>query len=140
VKPSYVLDTSAIFAFIEDEPGSETVESLLNQAEAGEINVYLSFMTFMEVYYISLQEQGEVTADQRLRKLYELPAMRIESDAELSKLAGQIKAMHRMSIADAWIAALAKAKQAILVHKDPEFESIEREIEVLKLPYKNLST
>ena len=140
MKPSYVLDTSAIFAFIEDEPGSETVESLLNQAEAGEINVYLSFMTFMEVYYISLQEQGEVTADQRLRKLYELPAMRIESDAELSKLAGQIKAMHRMSIADAWIAALAKAKQAILVHKDPEFESIEREIEVLKLPYKNLST
>jgi len=41
-----------------------------------------------------------------------------------------------MSMADAWITALAKIKKAILVHKDPEFESIEKEIEVLKLPYK----
>ncbi len=41
-----------------------------------------------------------------------------------------------MSVADAWIAALAQERQAILVHKDPEFEQVEAMIKVLKLPYK----
>ena len=41
-----------------------------------------------------------------------------------------------MSVADAWIAALAQEKGATLVHKDPEFEQIEDALEVLKRPYK----
>jgi predicted nucleic acid-binding protein len=39
-------------------------------------------------------------------------------------------------VADAWIAALAQARNATLVHKDPEFEQVEATIKVLKLPYK----
>jgi len=38
----------------------------------------------------------------------------------LSILAGRLKADHRLSVADAWIAALAKERDATLVHKDPE--------------------
>ena len=51
-------------------------------------------------------------------------------------LASQFKANYHLSVADAWIAALAKEQNAILVHKDPEFEQIETEINVLKLSYK----
>ena len=43
---------------------------------------------------------------------------------------------YRISVADAWIAALAKDRNATLVHKDPEFEQVEAEVQVLKLPYK----
>ena len=39
-------------------------------------------------------------------------------------------------MADAWIAALAKERGAMLVHKDPEFDQIEGVVEVLELPYK----
>jgi len=42
----------------------------------------------------------------------------------------------RMSFADAWIAALAKHHEAILVHKDPEFESVSQAIRLQALPYK----
>lgn len=136
MKNKYVLDTSAVLTFFEDEPGSEVVEGLFGKAEQNEITIYLSFMTFTEVYYISFQEQGNDIAEQRLKQLNMLPAIRIDSDYESSHTAGKIKALHRLSIADAWISALAKIKQSILVHKDPEFESIEQEIEVLKLPYK----
>jgi len=48
----------------------------------------------------------------------------------------ELKAAYRLSVADAWIAALAKERGATLVHKDPEFEQVEAVLEVLKLPYK----
>jgi len=53
-----VLDTSALFTLIEDEAGAEQVQDLLEQAKRGEVQVLISFMSFMEVYYISLQERG----------------------------------------------------------------------------------
>ncbi len=51
MKNKYVLDTSAVLTFFEDEPGSNIVESLFEKAEQNEITIYLSFMTFCEIYY-----------------------------------------------------------------------------------------
>ncbi|VEN75287.1 Ribonuclease VapC [Candidatus Desulfarcum epimagneticum] len=137
MKNKYVLDTSAIFTFLEDEPGADDVESLLDKAEEGGAVIFLSFMTFAEVYYISFRKRGKDVAERRVQELFMMPVIRVDSNAESSYVAGRIKASRRMSMADAWIAALAKIKKAALVHKDPEFESIENEVEVLKLPYKN---
>ena len=50
----YVLDTSAWLTLIEDEAGADSVEELIAQARAGEIVVLVSFMSFMEVYYITI--------------------------------------------------------------------------------------
>jgi len=55
----------------------------------------------------------------------------------LGILAAEIKAFHKLSVADAWIAALAKERCAILVHKDPEYEQLENYVRTLKLPYKS---
>ena len=60
----------------------------------------------------------------------------MESNTALGLMGGAFKANHHLSVADAWIAALAKERNAILVHKDPEFDQIEAMINVLKLPYK----
>jgi uncharacterized protein with PIN domain len=49
----YVLDTSAWFTLIEDEAGVGRVQELLEQARAGTITVFVSFMSFMQVYYIA---------------------------------------------------------------------------------------
>ena len=40
------------------------------------------------------------------------------------KRAAAIKANNRLSLADAWIAASAELSGGILIHKDPEFESL----------------
>ena len=132
----YVLDTSAWLTLIEDEAGADRIEALLNQARAGEIIVLVSFMSFMEVYYITMQERDQNEAQARVDLMAALPVLRVNSTAALGLLAGELKAKHRMSVADAWIAALAQARNATLVHKDPEFGQVEATIKVLKLPYK----
>ena len=133
---TYVLDSSALLAFIEEEQGADIVQNLLERGEAEEITLLVSFMSFMEVCYISLQERDESEAQERLRLMGALPILRVESTEALGVVASQLKVSYRISVADAWIAALARDRNAILVHKDPEFEQVEMEIKVLKLPYK----
>lgn len=134
--PRYVLDTSAVLTLIEDEAGTDQVQTLLEQAKRGEVSLLVSFISFMEVYYITLQERGQEEAHERVQLMAALPVLRVESTETLAELAGQLKAAHRLSVADAWIAALAQERDATLVHKDPEFEQIEATVKVLKLPYK----
>ena len=132
----YVFDTSAWLSLIEDEAGADVVQRLLEKAKAGEVVVLVSFMSFMEVDYITLQERDRSEAQERVNLMAALPVLRVESTRVLGVLAAEIKATHGLSVADAWIAALSKERGATLVHKDPEFEQLQGEIEVLKLPYK----
>jgi len=134
--PRYVLDTSALLTLIEDEARADHVQALLEQAKRGEVDLLISFISFMEVYYISLQEPGQEEAHERMQLMAALPMLRVESTETLAVLAGQLKAAHRLSVADAWIAALAQERDATLVHKDPEFEQLEATLKILKLPYK----
>ena len=132
----YVLDTSAFLTLIEDEDGADTVEMLLHRAKRGEITIFASFVTFMEVFYITLQERDPQEARARRDLMAQLAVERIESSPELGLIAGELKAAHRISFADAWIAATAKFQHATLVHKDPEFEQVQDEVTLLPLPYK----
>lgn len=50
--------------------------------------------------------------------------------------AARFKAHFHLSLADAPIAAFARQQQAILVHKDPEFEVLAKELTQEILPYK----
>ena len=132
----YVLDTSAWLTLIEDEPGADTVQSLLEAAQAGGAILLTSFMSYMEVYYITRQERGVEEAQTRIDLMTALPVLRIESSARLSVRAAEIKATRRVSVADAWIAALAGEHEATLVHKDPEFDLVAELVQTLALPYK----
>jgi predicted nucleic acid-binding protein len=135
----YVLDTSAWLTFIEDEAGADRVQELLERAQAGEIVILVSFMSYMEVHYITLQEHDESEARTRLDLMAALPGLRVDSTVALGLLAGELKARHRLSVADAWIAALARERDAMLVHKDPEFEQIGAMLKMMTLPYKTIS-
>ena len=138
MRDNFVLDTSAIITFFENKDGADIVEALLEKADAGEANIFLSFVTFTEIYYITIQKKGKEQALERIDSLETLPIKRVESNAEIGKIAGEFKAAYRLSFADAWIAALAKNENATLVHKDPEFEPLESQINVLRLPYKTV--
>jgi len=91
----------------------------------------------MEVFYITLQERELEEAQTRLHLMNSLPITRVESTVSMTIAAARLKAKHRISVADAWIAALAQERGATLVHKDPEFEQLEGEIKILQLPYKD---
>jgi predicted nucleic acid-binding protein len=65
-----------------------------------------------------------------------LPIEQQPVNPNMAKLIGDIKANNSMSFADSCIAGLTKKHNAILVHKDPEFEQIQAEIKLHTLPYK----
>jgi len=108
----------------EDEAGADTVQDLLDRANKSEILVFVSFVTFTEIFYITLREKGEEEAQKRIKLMDALATTRIESSKELSLIAGRLKAAYRLSFADAWIAATAMFYDDILVHKDPDFEPV----------------
>ena len=133
---SYVLDTSAIFTFTKAEEGSDVVEDILKMAKKGKDSVYLSFVSFMELYYVTWQEKSEDADRELIILVKSLPVHRVDSNERLTLSAGRLKANHRLSVADAFIAATAIEKGAVLVHKDPELEVISKYTETIELPYK----
>jgi uncharacterized protein len=128
----FVLDTSAVLTLIEDEAGADRVENLLRHE-----HVLMPFLVGLEVYYITAQEVGAEEAERRLNLLRESRAVWLDrvSHAVLV-VAGTLKARHRISLADAIIAAFAADAGATLVHKDPEYESLVGEVRQEHLPYK----
>lgn len=100
----YLLDTSALLAFMEDGEGADEVERILR---AGRI--ILPFVVLLEVYYITFRERGEEVADKSYALLKSLDAEFIwEMNEPLLFNAGRFKGMYRLSLADAIIAAFAK--------------------------------
>lgn len=132
----YLLDTSAIFAFTDNEPGAEEIESLLKQAKLKKTRLSISLMSIMELYYITCQEKGESDATKLILLVRGLPLNELPLSEDLTIPAAQLKSRFKISVADAWIAATAKAHNFALVHKDPELESLKEEIEMYLLEYK----
>ncbi len=132
----YILDTSALFTYLEDEEGADYIDNILEMAENGEIVIYISFISLTEVYYITLQEKDAGEALNRINLIRSLALSVTESYESLNIRAGELKSKHRISLADAFIAALTFEYDGILVHKDPEFESLSYLIKQHRLPYK----
>jgi predicted nucleic acid-binding protein len=133
VAEALLLDTSAIMAFIEDEPGADQVQTALLDAEAGGFLLHCCFVTLTEVEYVTRQERGEMVAEQRILDLRKLPIHWTHSDDALCSAAAKLKAAHRISFADAFVAAAAFRFDATLVHKDPEFLSMAPKLKQLAL-------
>ena len=130
------MDTLALLAYIEDENGAEYAEDLLIRAERNEITIYIAFVSLTEVMYIPLQEKDENTAQARVDLIKSLSCIVEESSESLNFTAARLKAKNHISLADAYIAALCRERNGILVHKDPEFEKLLPAINQHKLPYK----
>jgi len=131
----FLLDTSALFTFIEDEDGADRVEQALNQ-----VTTLVPWTVLMETYYITLREEGQAEADRRIA-LIRTMKVRILWDMDESMLltAAKLKAEYHISLADAIIAAYAIRYNAVLIHKDPEFEALTGLLRMEALPYKSAS-
>ncbi len=126
----YLLDSSAILTLMKDEPGADEVEEILRKA-----TVIVPAVVLLEVYFASIQRRTLEIAQKRYAPLKSLPT---EIVSELSEpvllIAGAYKATFKISLADAMIAAYASYHEAILAHKDPEYEALTM-IRQIRLPY-----
>ncbi len=130
----YVLDSFAVIAFFEDEPGAELVEEVLRALIFEQARGWMSVVNWGEVYYSTYREQGQDAARKVLQQLDSYPIEIVVADKELTKDAAGLKGRHRIAYADCFAAALARKKKAILVTGDPEFRMFQDEVEILWLP------
>ena len=133
--PAYALDAFAVLALLFDEPGAATVEELLTRAQAGEVDVHLSVVNLAEVLYRLERELGEAETEIAYARLTrELPISLVDADLDLSVRAARLKAVHPLSLADGYAAALAQRLDATLVTGDPDLHRVEDRIAIEWLP------
>ncbi|MFA6543383.1 MAG: PIN domain-containing protein, partial [Limisphaerales bacterium] len=107
-------------------------ERLIESASTSGKPLLLSAVNWAEIYYSMERAGGRQAADEAVADLATLPidVVGVGDDLKLARLAAQFKARFKMSLADAFAAALAKEKKAELVTGDPEFKALEKEIKI----------
>jgi ribonuclease VapC len=123
-----ILDTYALIAFFEDEPGADFVRDLLLEAEAGNIKLEMSVVNLGEVWYSVAREVSPQQADSIVQEIRGMSIEILDADWELTQQAAIYKSRGGISYADCYAAALAKLRKADLVTGDPEFEKLKDEV------------
>lgn len=128
-----VLDSYALLALLRDEEGGEAVARLLERAGEMDQPLQMTEANYAEVQYIIRRKDGDAAWEAVARELSAAPIEFHGIDRRLADGAAHFKSQYRMSLADAFAAALAKERKAPLVSGDPEFRLLEKEIKILWL-------
>jgi predicted nucleic acid-binding protein len=128
---NYVLDACAVIAFLDGEQGDDTVQDLLERAEAKEITVYIHTVNLLEVYYDRLYRTPDL-ADEILDTLYASPIVILDTvSSALIREAGKMKRLYKPSLADSFALAAALLMRAALVTADHhDLDSIESQVSI----------
>ena len=124
------LDSHALLRLLRDEPGAETVSQLLEKASQRDQAVHMTEVNYAEVQYIIRRKDGDAVWATIAGELRAAPIEFHPATRPLADLAAGFKARFRLSLADAFAAALAKDMKAELVTGDPEFKALEKEIRI----------
>jgi ribonuclease VapC len=124
-----VVDSWAALAFLRRErPADTTVRRYLKRAESGGVRLLMNLFNLGEVYYRMIQLAGVDEADERLRLFRKLPIEMVQVREPLALEAGRIKARHRLSFADAFAVATARAEGGAVLTGDPGILALPRDV------------
>ena len=126
-----VLDASALMTFFEDRSGADKVEQLIALATEGKRELVMSVVNWGEVYYSVWRAKGSEVAKQVAAQIGQLPMEILDADMELTKLAAEFRAKHKLPYADCFAAAVAKQLKAQIATSDRDFSLIEGELPLM---------
>jgi len=125
-EPVYLLDSYALLAYLNDEPGKERVQEALALAEKHKCRTVMCMVNLGEVLYLTERRRGLTMVHSVLALVETLPLKLLDATRDLVLDAAHIKANHALSYADAFAVAAALRENAIILTGDPEFESVEQ--------------
>ena len=129
-KSIYLLDSFALLAYLNDEPGRARVQEILALGKNHKCRLVISLINLGEVLYITERTRG-LPAAQTVQALVEsLPLELLEASRDLILDAAHIKALHAVSYADAMAVASAIRENAIILTGDPEYKTVEELIQI----------
>ena len=115
-----VVDSWAMVAWVQDEPAASTVESFLQEADSGNIELVMSWLNVAETFYILAKRKSPQLAEEFLSRLPSLPIRIVLPDEDAIMVAARIKAAHPVAFGDAFAIALAQAERASVITGDDE--------------------
>jgi len=130
---TYVLDASALFAFLRDEAGASKVDELLRETMRGRAKVLMSAVNYGEVYGLILRQFGPEQALTTVQAVSPLSIAVLDATPQRACKAADLKAKHKLYYADSFAAALAIEHKATLVTSDSDFRKLGRGFPVVWL-------
>ena len=118
----YVMDSFAMIAFFEDEPGANKVTEILDALMKRKAKAFMSVVNWGEIYYNTMRVQGIEEAEDVIKQFNKYPIQLIEADQALTYEAAKLKGKHKIAYADCFAAALSLRLKAPIVTGDPEFK------------------
>jgi ribonuclease VapC len=126
----YVLDSYAMIAYFEDEPGADRVAQILKQLIQGKAKGYMSVVNWGEVYYNTMREEGVAEAEKVILQLDKFPIQVVDVNRDFAYEAAKLKGKYRIAYADCFAAALSLKLNASLVTGDSEFKKLKERISI----------
>jgi uncharacterized protein len=115
-----VVDSWAMVAWLLDQNAASKVEAFIQEADAGRLQLLMSWINVGEVYYIVARRLGREKAEQFLRRVPSLPIRVVRPEEDDIIAAARLKGSNRLAYADAFAAALAIRENASIITGDPE--------------------
>ena len=122
--PAFILDAFAFMAYLENEPGAERIETILEDVQEGKAHAYISIINLGEVIYNTERRYGLAKAQDTLALIQRMPIEVLPADNQTVLAAAHIKANHPISYADAFVVVAAQKLNGIIMTGDPEFQDI----------------
>jgi len=126
----YVMDSFAMIAFFEDEPGANKVTEILDALMKQKAKAFMSVVNWGEIYYNTMRVEGIEEAEDVIKQFNKYPIQLIEADQALTYEAAKLKGKHKIAYADCFAAALSLRLKAPIVTGDPEFKKLDDQVSI----------
>ena len=124
-----VFDSWAVLAYLQGEDSAVKVRDILLSPENGG-SLLMSVVNLGEIWYAIARRISSEEADISVNEVMNWGIEVVDADWTLSRQAAVFKSKYKISYADAFAAALAKTRDAVLLTGDNEFKQIEKEIKI----------
>ena len=118
-----ILDAQPVVALVLNEPGAADIEQRLVELAAGD-GALISAVNWCEVVYTIRRSAGEHAAALVAGLMNQARISVVDVDQNMAAVAASIKAQHRLSLGDAFAAALALVTNLPLMTGDVDFLSL----------------
>jgi predicted nucleic acid-binding protein len=133
----FVLDSSALLRYQDDEAGADRVEAILEACSRGNDEICISAMQWGEIAATLRKRYGAQQQEIMLHRLAQLNLRIIQVNAECAVRAAAIRVDRKMAFADAFAVELTlDSPEHVLITADYDFKTVEDLIRIEFLPAK----
>jgi predicted nucleic acid-binding protein len=134
---TYVLDSSAILRYLDNDAGAERVAEIIKSHLAGRCAAMISALHWGEIAGITCKGHGKGAMELVLSRLSAFGFEVIPADAERAVGASLIKLKRQISYVDAFgVELAAEARDRVFVTADFDFKPASRDAKIEFLPAK----